>query len=120
MENSDNMILDIDMLRAFYSSYSNKLARVREKMRKPLTYAEKVLFAHLYDIDDLKTCKRGTDYVSFRPDRVAMQDATAQMAMLQFMNAGKDKVAVPASIHCDHLISADAGADADLNHRNTI
>ena len=102
------------MLKNFYSSYNNKVEKVKRSLGKPLTYAEKVLYAHLYDADGLKAYKRGTDYVDFRPDRVAMQDATAQMALLQFMNAGKDRVAVPASVHCDHLIKADVGADKDL------
>ena len=92
------------MLKNFYSSYNNKVEKVKRSLDKPLTYAEKVLYAHLYDEKSLKAYKRGTDYVDFRPDRVAMQDATAQMALLQFMNAGKDRVAVPASVHCDHLI----------------
>ena len=108
------MILDYEMLKNFYSSYNNKVEKVKRSLGKPLTYAEKVLYAHLYDADGLKAYKRGTDYVDFRPDRVAMQDATAQMALLQFMNAGKDRVAVPASVHCDHLIKADVGADKDL------
>ena len=109
------MILDYEMLKNFYSSYNNKVEKVKRSLGKPLTYAEKVLYAHLYDADGLKAYKRGTDYVDFRPDRVAMQDATAQMALLQFMNAGKDRVAVPASVHCDHLIRADVGADKDLS-----
>lgn len=72
------------------------------------------MYSHLYDASDIKSFKRGEDYVDFRPNRVAMQDATAQMALLQFMNAGKDKVAVPASVHCDHLIRADVGVEKDL------
>lgn len=108
------MILDYEMLKSFYSSYNNKVAKVKGLLGRPLTYAEKVLYAHLFDENGLRRYERGTDYVDFRPDRVAMQDATAQMALLQFMNAGKDRVAVPASVHCDHLIKADAGADSDL------
>lgn len=108
------MILDIEMLKEFYSQYSTKVAEARKVVNHPLTYAEKVLFAHLFDAKELKVFKRGTDYVDFRPDRVAMQDATAQMALLQFMNAGKSKVAVPASVHCDHLIRADVGVEKDL------
>lgn len=108
------MILDIDMLRHFYASYPKRVGNVREKLDHPLTYAEKVLLAHLYDPDGDNTFERGRSYVNFRPDRVAMQDATAQMALLQFMNAGKDHVAVPATVHCDHLIRADVGADKDL------
>ncbi|MBM6992140.1 MAG: aconitate hydratase [Prevotella sp.] len=108
------MILDVDMLRQFYASYSTKVASARQALGRPLTYAEKVLYAHLFSNEDLKPFKRGESYVNFAPDRVAMQDATAQMALLQFMNAGKDRVAVPASVHCDHLIRADVGADKDL------
>ncbi len=108
------MILDVDMLRQFYAGYSAKVATARQTLGHPLTYAEKVLYAHLFTNEDLKPYKRGESYVNFAPDRVAMQDATAQMALLQFMNAGKDRVAVPASVHCDHLIRADVGADKDL------
>ncbi len=107
-------ILDIDMLRSFYSSYTDKVEEARKALGRNLTYAEKVLYAHLYDVNQIKSFARGKDYVEFRPDRVAMQDATAQMALLQFMNAGKSRVAVPASVHCDHLICADMGADVDL------
>lgn len=108
------MILDIDMLRDFYSTYSGKVARARRVLARPMTYAEKVLYSHLFDENGLRTFKRLEDYVDFRPNRVAMQDATAQMALLQFMNAGKDRVAVPASVHCDHLIRADVGVEKDL------
>ena len=108
------MILDIEMLRSFYASYSANVAHAKATVKRPLTYAEKVLFAHLFDPSQLRPYKRGVEYVDFRPNRVAMQDATAQMALLQFMNAGKDKVAVPASVHCDHLIRADVGATQDL------
>ena len=83
-----------------------------------LTLAEKILYAHLYDASDAKAFRRGVDYVNFRPDRVAMQDATAQMALLQFMNAGRDRSAVPASVHCDHLIQADRGAASDVSTAN--
>ncbi|MGI6241984.1 MAG: aconitate hydratase [Prevotella sp.] len=108
------MILDVNMLRHFYANYSSKVKQVRSRLNRPLTYAEKVLFAHLYHDEDLAPFKRGEAYVNFRPDRVAMQDATAQMALLQFMNANKPRVAVPASVHCDHLIRADVGANKDL------
>lgn len=108
------MILDIEMLRNFYASYSAQVKKAKTTINRPLTYAEKVLFAHLYRPDDLRPFKRGEAYVDFRPNRVAMQDATAQMALLQFMNAGKDHVAVPATVHCDHLIRADWGAEKDL------
>lgn len=108
------MILDIDMLRNFYSDYSKKVTSVKNILGHPLTYAEKVLYAHLYNPSNVHSYKRGEDYVDFRPDRVAMQDATAQMALLQFMNAGKEKVSVPATVHCDHLIRADYGEMKDL------
>jgi aconitate hydratase len=88
--------------------------QARETLGRPLTYAEKVLFAHLYHPDEIRNFARGTDYVAFRPDRVAMQDATAQMALLQFMNAGQETSAVPTTVHCDHLIEAHAGAAKDL------
>ena len=115
------MILDIEKLRQFYSSYGSKVEKLKSLIGHPLTYTEKVLFSHLYNPGgDLKEFRRGADYVNFRPDRVAMQDATAQMALLQFMNAGKDRVAVPASVHCDHLIRADEGADKDLPAALTV
>ena len=108
------MILDQDLLKNFNASYAEKVENARQIVGRPLTYAEKVLYAHIYNNVDVKPYKRGEDYVDFRPDRVAMQDATAQMALLQFMNAGKDKVAVPSSVHCDHLIRADVGVEKDL------
>lgn len=108
------MILDIDMLRDFYASYSDKVESAKAVLKHPMTYAEKILYAHLYDAKALRPYKRLSDYVDFRPNRVAMQDATAQMALLQFMNAGKSRVAVPASVHCDHLIRADVGVEKDL------
>ena len=85
-----------------------------EQVGRPLTRAEKILYAHLYEESDICPFRRGEDYVNFRPDRVAMQDATAQMALLQFMNAGKSKSAVPATVHCDHLIQANMGAKTDI------
>ncbi len=102
------------MLRAFYANYQQNVGQAKEVLKRPLTYAEKVLYSHLYDPAQMRPFKRGVDYVDFRPNRVAMQDATAQMALLQFMNAGKDRVAVPATVHCDHLIRADVGATEDL------
>ena len=104
-----------DQVENFYSFYHKRIQCVHKALGRPLTYAEKILYAHLYDSDAvIREYKRGEDYVDFRPDRVAMQDATAQMALLQFMNAGRREVAVPASVHCDHLIRADVGADKDL------
>lgn len=110
------MILDVSMLRSFYASYADRVDYARKTLGKSLTYTEKVLFAHLYQLSSLTSYKRGEDYVDFRPDRVAMQDATAQMALLQFMNAGQSTAAVPASVHCDHLIRAEHGVQNDLPH----
>ena len=109
------MIHDIEMLQRFYTGFAEKVNYAKRHINKPLTLAEKILYAHLYDSSDIKLYKRGVDYVNFRPDRVAMQDATAQMTLLQFMNAGKDTSAVPATVHCDHLIQADLGAKADVS-----
>lgn len=108
------MTLDRNIIASFYSQYANRVDHVRRALQRPLTLGEKILYAHLYTPNDLRPFERGEDYVDFRPDRVAMQDATAQMAMLQFMNAGRSQAAVPASIHCDHLIVADNGAATDL------
>ena len=108
------MVYDIEMLRSFYSNFPKRVDVAREKIGRPMTLAEKILYAHLYDEKALRLFRRGDDYVNFRPDRVAMQDATAQMALLQFMNAGKKKSAVPATVHCDHLIQANIGAKADI------
>ena len=108
------MVYDSKMLEAFYQGYSLKIDKARKCLRRSLTLAEKILYAHLYEEDDIKSFRRGEDYVNFRPDRVAMQDATAQMALLQFMNAGKSRSAVPATVHCDHLIRAYKGEATDL------
>ena len=108
------MVYDIDMLRSFYSNFPKRVDAARKHLGRPLTLAEKILYAHLYNESDIHAYRRGEDYVNFRPDRVAMQDATAQMALLQFMNAGKSKSAVPATVHCDHLIQANMGAKTDI------
>ena len=108
------MVYDLNMLKSFYASYKGKMEHVRAALKRPLTLAEKILYTHLYNVADLKNYERGEDYVNFRPDRVAMQDATAQMALLQFMNAGKEAVAVPSTVHCDHLIQAYWGAERDI------
>lgn len=108
------MVYDLNMLKSFYASYKEKMEHVRAALKRPLTLAEKILYTHLYNVADLKNYERGEDYVNFRPDRVAMQDATAQMALLQFMNAGKEAVAVPSTVHCDHLIQAYRGAERDI------
>ena len=108
------MVYDLTMLKTFYALYERKIERIRTILQRPLTLAEKILYAHLYDEKNVKNYKRGEDYVNFRPDRVAMQDATAQMALLQFMNAGRDEAAVPSTVHCDHLIQAYKGAKEDI------
>lgn len=107
------MAFDIEMISKFYQDLPQKIAAVRAVLNHPLTLAEKILYTHLND-DDIKEYERGKSYVDFKPDRVAMQDATAQMAMLQFMMAGKKRVAVPSTIHADHLIRARIGAGKDL------
>jgi aconitate hydratase len=108
------MTFDIDMIRKVYDRYPERVAAAREAVGKPLTLAEKILYTHLWEGNASEAFGRGTSYVDFAPDRVAMQDATAQMALLQFMQAGKDKVAVPSTAHADHLIQARIGADKDL------
>ena len=109
------MIYDLDMIKTFYTLYKSKVENVRNKvLKRSLTYTEKILYSHLYSEADLQNYERGEDYANFKPDRVAMQDATAQMALLQFMNSGQDQVSVPSTVHCDHLIRAYKGADIDL------
>ncbi len=123
------MTFDTTMLRRHYAEWKTRCHTVREQCGRPLTLTEKILFTHLWDANrqegtnpgiggsptNPSTLQRGVDYVDFAPDRVAMQDATAQMALLQFMQAGRPSVAVPSTVHCDHLIQAKAGAVADLN-----
>ncbi len=113
-------IFDLDMLKKHYETFAQRVDKAKEVIGKPMTLSEKILYAHLYDPEDLKEFKRGVDYVNFAPDRVAMQDATAQMALLQFMQAGKPKAAVPSTVHCDHLIQARSGADKDLEAAKEI
>jgi len=108
------MAFDINLIKNHYNSLPGKLEKVRSVLGKPLTLTEKILYSHLHEDSPLQPFNRGKDYVFFAPDRVAMQDATAQMALLQFMMAGRDKVAVPSTVHCDHLILAENGADQDL------
>ncbi|WP_312329723.1 MULTISPECIES: aconitate hydratase [unclassified Sphingobacterium] len=108
------MAFDIDMIKKVYSRYDERIAAARQVVNKPLTLSEKILYAHLWDGNATEDYTRGVSYVDFAPDRVAMQDATAQMALLQFMQAGRPKVAVPSTVHCDHLIQAKEGADKDL------
>lgn len=113
------MAFDIEMIKKVYANFSSRVDAARNVVGKPLTLAEKILYAHLWDGNATKAFVRGTDYVDFAPDRVAMQDATAQMALLQFMQAGRPKVAVPSTVHCDHLITAKEGADIDLPRAKT-
>lgn len=112
------MAFDIDMIKKMYSGMAARIDKAREITGKPLTLSEKILYSHLWGGMPTKAYERGKDYVDFAPDRIACQDATAQMALLQFMQAGKDKVAVPTTVHCDHLIQAKQGAVADLKRAN--
>ena len=109
------MLFDIDLVRKVYSALPSRIEKARSSMGRPLTLSEKILLSHLWDELPVKPYGRGEDYVNFGPDRVAMQDATAQMALLQFMTAGRSRTAVPSTVHCDHLIQASAGATADLD-----
>ena len=107
-------MFDLKIIEKFYASFPAKVDNARNILDRPLTYTEKILFGHLDSASSINTAKRGSSYNDFNPDRVAMQDATAQMALLQFMMAGKDKVSVPSTVHCDHLIQAKVGSDIDL------
>ncbi len=108
------MAFDIEMIKKVYSELPEKIKVARNILNRSLTLAEKILYAHLSHEQALQIFERGKTYVDFAPDRVAMQDATAQMALLQFMQAGRPQVAVPSTVHCDHLIQAKVGADEDL------
>jgi len=112
------MAFDIDMIKNVYAQITSRVDAAREIVGKPLTLSEKILYAHLWDGVANNAFTRGKDYVDFAPDRIACQDATAQMALLQFMQAGKKKVAVPTTVHCDHLIQAKQGAAIDLKRAN--
>ena len=114
------MAFDIEMIKSVYSKIKNRVNKARELTGNPLTASEKILYSHLWDGNPEKVFSRGKDYVDFAPDRIACQDATAQMALLQFMQAGKAKVAVPTTVHCDHLIQAKSGAAQDLKSANSI
>ena len=113
------MAFDIEMIKSVYSNIKDRVNKARELTGKPLTASEKILYSHLWDGNPEKVFSRGKDYVDFAPDRIACQDATAQMALLQFMQAGKSKVAVPTTVHCDHLIQAKSGATQDLKSANS-
>lgn len=108
------MAFDIEMIKQVYANMPARIEAARKALGRPLTLAEKILYAHLDAQTELKDYPRGSSYVDFNPDRVAMQDATAQMALLQFMQAGRPQVAVPSTVHCDHLITAKVGAEKDL------
>jgi len=110
------MTYDIDMISKIYQAYPERVNQIRLLLGKPLTLIDKILYSHVYSPLPDQPFKRGNDYAEFAPDRVAMQDATAQMALLQFMQAGKAKTAVPSTVHCDHLIQAKLGAAADLKN----
>jgi aconitate hydratase len=108
------MVFDLEMIKRFYEGYASKVEAARKIVNRPLTLTEKILYAHLWNGNATKAFERGKDYVDFAPDRVAMQDATAQMALLQFMQSGRTRVSVPSTVHCDHLIQAQIGAVPDL------
>ena len=114
------MAFDIEMIKNVYARVAERVDAARAITGTPLTLAEKILYAHLWDGNPTTAFVRGKDYVEFTPDRIACQDATAQMALLQFMQAGKQKVAVPTTVHCDHLIQAKSGAAVDLKHANNV
>ena len=113
------MAFDIEMIKKVYSNMTSRVDEARKIVGRPLTLTEKILYNHLWDGTPTQAFTRGADYVDFAPDRVACQDATAQMALLQFMHAGKSKVAVPTTVHCDHLIQAKVGAEKDLARAKT-
>lgn len=106
-------MFDLDLIKKVYSTFKEKLDAARKVINRPMTYSEKILYSHLWEKTNV-AFERGKDFVEFAPDRVAMQDATAQMALLQFMSAGIPRVAVPSTVHCDHLIQAETGAKDDL------
>ena len=113
------MAFDIEIIKAVYARLEDRVIEARKLTGKPLTASEKILYSHLWDVKSDRPYTRGADYVDFAPDRIACQDATAQMALLQFMQAGKQKVAVPTTVHCDHLIQAKSGAEVDLKSANS-
>ncbi len=112
------MLFDFDMIKTFYEGLPMKIGNIKNILNRPLTLSEKLLYSHLHNNNIQVPLQRGIDYVEFTPDRVAMQDATAQMALLQFMMAGKDTTSVPSSVHCDHLIMAKSGNTEDLATAN--
>ncbi|MEO7960981.1 MAG: aconitate hydratase, partial [Ginsengibacter sp.] len=113
------MVFDLEMIKKFYQGYTEKVDAARKVANRPLTLTEKILYTHLWQGNTDQAYESGKSYVDFAPDRVAMQDATAQMALLQFMQSGRTKVAVPSTVHCDHLIQAEVGAVPDLSRAKT-
>jgi len=109
-------MFDLDLIKKVYGELSSRIDKARAHLNRPLSLAEKILYAHLFNPEEKENFRRGVDYVDFAPDRVAMQDATAQMALLQLMNSGKSKAAVPSTVHCDHLIQAKTGGREDLRN----
>jgi aconitate hydratase len=114
-----DMVFDLEMIKGNYAALEARILQAKKIINRPLTSSEKILYAHLWDENPKDAYVRGSDYVNFAPDRIACQDATAQMALLQFMQAGKSKVAVPTTVHCDHLIQAKEGAAMDLKSANS-
>jgi aconitate hydratase len=114
IKNKASMIFDLDMIKKVYAAFPEKVDKAKAALGRPLSLSEKILYAHLHDDQEFDNFERGNSYVNFAPDRVAMQDATAQMALLQFMQCGRKQAAVPSTVHADHLIQAKVGADKDL------
>ncbi|MGE5859489.1 MAG: aconitase family protein, partial [Ignavibacteria bacterium] len=112
------MTANFENTKTFYSTYKVRLGAIKNVLKRPLNYSEKILYSHIIG-KKIKDFIRGKDYAELAPDRVAMQDATAQMALLQFMSSGRKTVAVPSTVHCDHLIQAQVGADSDLKKAQT-
>ena len=112
------MVFDKKMIERVYAALPEKVNQIKSKLQRPLTLTEKILYAHLSTDETIKSYERAADYVNFAPDRVAMQDATAQMALLQLLNSGRKTVAVPSTVHCDHLIQAHIKAETDLKTAN--
>jgi aconitate hydratase len=113
------MVFDLDLIKKVYQELPGKVATTRNLLKRPLTLSEKILYSHTFS-PSKHILEKGKDYVDFAPDRVAMQDATAQMALLQFDTCGRKRVAVPSTVHCDHLIQAKVGAVEDLNTAKDI
>lgn len=116
LNKKETLMLDLALIQQVYQELPNKINKAKQHLNRPLSLTEKILYSHIWDRNNQQNFQRGVDYVNFALDRVTMQDATAQMALLQFMQSGRDKVAVPSSVHCDHLILAEHGAEKDLEY----